>query len=57
MNKIGELPVSVLYDFCNVFPTVLHYFLFLVLSVLNVPVWFKNAIRICTLRFLFILLA
>ena len=44
MNKIGELPVSVLYYLCNAFPTVLHEFLFLLLKVLRVPAFLRNAI-------------
>ena len=43
-DKIGEIPVTVLYDFCNAFPTVLHEFLFLLLKVLRFPAFLRNAI-------------
>ena len=41
---IGDIPVCVLYDFCNAFPTILHKFLFLVLKMLSVPARYRNAI-------------
>ena len=44
MDKIGNIPITVLSDFCNAFPTVLHCFLFNVLVVLCVPLPYRNAI-------------
>ena len=43
-GRIGGIPVTVLYDFCNAFPTILHSFLFLVLECLGVPEFYRNAI-------------
>ena len=43
-DRIGRIPISVLYDFCNAFPTLLHFFLFLMLKGLGVPQWYFNAI-------------
>ena len=41
---MGNIPVSVLLDFRNAFPIVLHCFLFDVLAVLCVPMPQRNAI-------------
>ena len=36
-GNIGDIPASMLYDFCNAFPTLLHEWLWLVLEVLKIP--------------------
>ena len=36
-DKIGDIPVTVLYDFCNAFPTLVHEYLFLVLIMYCLP--------------------
>jgi len=44
LPDIGTIPATVLYDFCNAFPTVLHEWLFLVLGAYNVPLEIRNII-------------
>ena len=36
-GNIGNLPGTMLYDFCNAFPTLLHEWMWLVLNVLKIP--------------------
>ena len=43
-DKIGDIPVTVLYDFCNAFPTLVHEFLFLVLIMYRLPESYRNVI-------------
>ena len=43
-DHIEDIPVSVLYDFCNAFPTLVHEYLFLVLIMYELPGKFRNVI-------------
>ena len=36
-GNIGDIPVAMLYDFCNAFPTHLHEWMRLALDVLKIP--------------------
>ena len=44
LDNVGNVPVSVLYDFCDAFRIVWHSFLFNVLAVLCVPMLHRKAI-------------